>query len=250
MWCSLSPYDVVCETDSTALKKDFYRASSLLFHKEFWGLAKPKQEAHRPRCSGCGACNALPQMSLTCTRLKYQHAFSIHPWDPNFRLFRSTMSRFWVTAQLLEKCTERPKWPWHVQGQKYQHAANTPEAQTFVRFALWWAIFDLQANFWKSAPNDPKWPWHFQSQKYQHACYIHCQGPNLHQFHSTMSHFWVTVHFMEKCTEWPQMALTCSRSKIRTCMLHTPTRAKFSICFVLGWAVFELRINFRSLAIW
>ena len=83
-----------------------------------------------------------------------------------------------------------PKWPWHVQGQKYQHACYIhPWAQIFVRFALRWAVFELRANFRKSAPNDPKWPWHVQGQKYQHACYIHPRGPNFRPFRSTMSRF-------------------------------------------------------------
>ncbi len=47
-------------------------------------------------------------------------------------------------------------------------------------------------------------------------------------FHSTMSRFWVTAQFLEKCTEWPQMNLTWSRSKIPTCMLHTPLWPKFT----------------------
>ncbi len=54
------------------------------------------------------------------------------------------------------------------------------------------------------------------------------RGPNLCPFRSTMSLFWVTALFSEKCTEWPQMTLTCSRSKIPTCMLHTPPGPKFS----------------------
>ena len=41
----------------------------------------------------------------------------------------------------------------------------------FVRFSLRWAVFELQPNFWKSAPDDPKWPWHVQVKKYQCACY-------------------------------------------------------------------------------
>ena len=80
---------------------------------------------------------------------------------------------------------------------------STPEAQIFVRFTLWWAVFWLWANFWKSAPNDPKWPWHVQGQKYQHACYIHPRGPNFRPFRSTMSRFWVTAQFSEKRTKWP-----------------------------------------------
>ncbi len=47
------------------------------------------------------------------------------------------------------------------------------------------------------------------------------------------------AQFLKKCTKLPQMTLTGSRSKIRTCMLHTPPRPKFSS--VLRQAIFELR---------
>ncbi len=36
------------------------------------------------------------------------------------------------------------------------------------------------------------------------------------------------AQFLEKCTEWPQMTLTCSRSKIPRCLVHPPPRPKFS----------------------
>ncbi len=70
--------------------------------------------------------------------------------------------------------------------------------------------------------------WDAQGQKYQKACYIHLRAPTFRPFHSTMSCFWVTCQFLEKCSEWPQMTLTWSMSKIPTCMLHTPQGPKFS----------------------
>ncbi len=103
-------------------------------------------------------------------------------------------------------------------------------------------------NFRKSALNDPKWPWHVQGQKYQHACYIHPRGPNFRPFRSTTSRFWVMAQFSEKCTEWPQMTLTCSRSKIPTCMLHTWPEAQIFVPFTLRWALFKLRPNYRKSA--
>ncbi len=148
--------------------------------------------------------------------------------DPNFRPFPCTMSRFWVTAQFSEKCTKWPQMTLTCSRSKYQHACYIhPEAQIFVRLALRWALFELRPNFGKSAQNDPKWPWHVQGQKYKHVCYIHAWGPNFRPFRSTMSPFWGTAQFSEKCTEWPQMTLTCSRSKIPTCILQTPLRPKF-----------------------
>ncbi len=90
---------------------------------------------------------------------KYQHAFSIHPWDPNFHLFCFTMSGFWVTAQFLEKCTKWPNWPWHVQGQKYQHACYVhppppPRSQIFCPFRSTMSRSWVTRLFQKSAPND------------------------------------------------------------------------------------------------
>ncbi len=209
---------------------------------------------------------------------KYQHACYIHARGPNFCAFHYTMSRFLVTGQFLEKCTEwpqmtltcsrskipirmldappRPKFLfvslyneplllyWPIFGKLHRMAPNDldmfkvkntnmhvtyiPEAKIFVHFTRWLAVFELRPNCWKSALNDLKWPWNVQGQKCQHARYIHPRGPNFHPFRSTISHFWVMAQFSEKCTEWPQMTLTCSRSKIPICMLHTPQRLKFS----------------------
>ena len=60
-----------------------------------------------------------------------------------------------------------------------------------------------------------------------HATYT--SEPKYSSIYSTMSHFRIsTPPFFRKCTEWPpQITLTCSRSKISTCMLHTPLRSKF-----------------------
>ncbi len=52
-------------------------------------------------------------------------------------------------------------------------------------------------------------------------------GPKFRPFRTTMSRFWVTAQLSQKCTEWPQITLTCSRSKIPTCMLHTPKFQKW-----------------------
>ncbi len=100
-----------------------------------------------------------------------------------------------------------------------------PSFCPFFRSVMWcsWVTW----LFRKSGPNDPKWPWHVQGQKYQHACYEYRRGPNFRPFRIMMSHFWFRGHFLEKCTERPQMTLTCSRSNIPTCMLHTP-RPKFT----------------------
>ncbi len=81
--------------------------------------------------------------------------------------------------------------------------------------------------------------------------------------------------FLKKCTKWPQMTLTCSRSKISIYMLHAPARpnlrkstlndpqrpwyvqdkntnihakytpeAQIFFCSTLGYSVFELQPDF------
>ncbi len=110
------------------------------------------------------------------------------------------------------------------------HTTYTPysEAQILVRFALWGVIFELCFFFRKGAMNDPKWPWHVQGQKYQYACYvIHPEAQMLLGFADRWPTFELRP-FLLKCTEWPQMTLTCLRSKIPICVLHTPPKPKLS----------------------
>ncbi len=84
------------------------------------------------------------------------------------------------------------------------HATYTPEDQIFVPFALRWAVFELQPNIRKSAPNDPKWPWHVQGKKYQNACYIQPWGPNFRPFRSTISRFELWANFRKSAPNDPK----------------------------------------------
>ncbi len=45
-----------------------------------------------------------------------------------------------------------------------------------------------------------------------------------------MNRLWVTpvFFFRKKCTEWPQMTLTCSKSKVHTCIPDASPMPKFS----------------------
>ncbi len=175
-------------------------------------------------------CTKWIQMTLTRSRSKIP-TYMLHiPPRPKFSSVSLYEQQFLSYGPIFGKVHRMT--PTHLDMFKVKntnrHVTYTAEAQIFVRFALRWAVFELRPNFRKSAQNDPKSPWHVQGQKYQQACYIHCRGPNLRPFRSTMSHIWVTALFLEKCTEWPQMTLTCSRSEIPTYMLHLPTRPKFS----------------------
>ncbi len=156
-----------------------------------------------------------------------------------FLCFALWQAVFEFRSNLQKSTPNDPTWPWHVQRQKYQHACYIHiRGPNFRLFHSTMSRFWIMANFWQSAPNDPKW--HIQGQKYQHACHIHNRNPNFRlfcsmircfwsrskiptfmlriplkpnfpRFRSTTSHFWVMAQFLEKCTEWPQITLTCSR---------------------------------------
>ncbi len=55
-----------------------------------------------------------------------------------------------------------------------------------------------------------------------------------------MSHIWNMIQSMGNCTEWPQMTLTFSRSKIPMCVLQIPPPpprfSRFILWLVIFWA--------------
>ncbi len=82
-----------------------------------------------------------------------------------------------------ESALNDSKWPWHVQRQKYQYACYIEPPPIFLSVSLHdWTVFELQANFVKSAPNDPKITLTYDSdvQKYPYANTP--RGPNFHPF--------------------------------------------------------------------
>ncbi len=96
----------------------------------------------------------------------------IHPWDPNFRKFRYTMSHFLSYGPIFEKGTEWPNWSWNVQGQKYQHPWYThPRGPNFRPFHSTISRFWVMGQFSEKCT---KWPQ--MTLKYQHACYLHPRG--------------------------------------------------------------------------
>ncbi len=118
------------------------------------------------------------------------------------------MSRFWVTTQFWKKCTA---WPQNDLDTFKVKDTRGPNFRPFRSTMSHW--FSSNTPF-----NDTKWPWQVPGQKCQYACCIHPRGPNFRPFHSAISCFWVTPIFREQCTKWPQMTLTCSRSKLLICM--------------------------------
>ncbi len=174
----------------------------------------------------------MTQNDMICSRLKVSICIQHTSLRPNLHLFRSMMIHFWVRYIFsFENCTESPKWPWHVQVQKYHHACYMhPWSPNFRSFCSTMSrgFFSYGSLFVKVhliTPNDIDM---FKVKNTnRHATYTP-RGPNFCPFHSTMSCFWVTAQFSEKYMEWPQMTMPCSRSNIPTCMRHTPLRPIFS----------------------
>ncbi len=116
------------------------------------------------------------------------------------------MALFW------DRCTKCPKWPWHVQDQKYLFTYHTHTNK--AKFSLYENLFSSYSQFSESAPNDPKTDWHFQGQSTQvHSTYT--QGLNFHPFHSVsiMSQFQALPNSEKSALNDPKMALSCSSEK-------------------------------------
>ena len=69
-----------------------------------------------------------------------------------------TVNRFWVVSIFRKGAPQMTQMTLTCSRSKStnMHVTYTPEVQIFVRFALRWAVFELQSYFWKSAPNHPK----------------------------------------------------------------------------------------------
>ncbi len=169
-------------------------------------------------------------MTLTCSRSKIPTCMLHAPPRPKFssvslyvELFLSYGAIFGKVHQMTPNDLDMFKVK-----TTSMHVICTPEAQIFVRFTLWWAVFELWCNFRKSAANDPNDLDMFKVKNTNMNVTYTPEAQIFIPFRSTMSRFWVMDLFSEKCTKWPQMTLICLRSKIPTCMLHTPPGPKFS----------------------
>ncbi len=106
--------------------------------------------------------------------------------------------------------------------------------------------FELQASFETSAPSDPKWPWAPQGQRY--LIYVLQVFMSL-KFKSVLCYDQRLPSyrpFFDKCTQWPQMTLNTTRSKVpHTCVTSLPG-TQLSVHFPLRQAFFELQATLRQ----
>ncbi len=152
---------------------------------------------------------------MTCSWWKIPtYICYIHTWGPHFRMLYTVRWAFFNYGPIFGKGARinDPKWHWHVQGKKYQPACYIypprPKVSSF-------SFYDEQ--FFSYSPIFGKGHWMTPNgldmfkvrNTNMHDAYT--PGPNFRVFRSMMSRFWVTAQFSERCTEWPQMTLTCSR---------------------------------------
>ncbi len=179
---------------------------------------------------------------------KYQHAFSIHPWGRNFRLFYSTMSSFSAMGQFLEKCTKRPKSPWHMQVKKYQHACYIHcQGPNLPPFHSTMSHFWVTAQFMEKCTERPQMTLACSRSKIS-TCMLHPPlRPKLlsvlfyNEPFLSYALFFGKVHWMT-----PNDLDIFKVKKNPTYMLQTTPRSKFPSVSLYDFPVFDLRPNFRK----
>ncbi len=178
---------------------------------------------------------------------KYQYACDIHSRGPNFCLFRSTMSRFRVTAQFWEKYIERPQKMTLISSRPTIHICilHTSPSPTFLSISLYDGPFFIYAPT-KKGTEWPQMTLTYSRQKYQYACYIHPWSPYFSPLPYTLSRFRVTAQVWEKYTKWPKNDLDIF--KVKCTHMHSTyiPEAHVFVHFALWWAVFDLRPFIRK----
>ncbi len=121
----------------------------------------------------------------------------------------------------------------------HTHVVTNPESQISLCFALWVAIFELQAILRQVHQKTPKWPGTLEG--HMHPIYIYDNWlPRT--FHS----FWLYGQpFLSNSPSWykytdSKLTLNTKRSKV----LHMTT--KVSLLFALWSAVFKIQVILRQ----
>ena len=168
--------------------------------------------------------------------------------DPNFRMFHSKISCFCIMANFWKSAPNDPKWPWHIQGQKYQHAMlHTPPRPKFSSVSLYDELFlTFGPSFGKvhrMTPNDLNM-FKVKNTK-MHTTY----APEAQIFvHFALQ--WAVLSYgpiFGKVHRMTQNDLDMTPTdldifKVKNTNKHVTytSGAQIFICFALRWAVFEL----------
>ena len=107
--------------------------------------------------------NQLEPLTLKSTL----YTLNTYSWGPKFGPFRSTINRFRNTTACLrspksENALNDPNWTWTLNSKStlFVHQILNPEAQIFIRFALWSAVSEIQgcqkSEMHRMTPN---WTW-------------------------------------------------------------------------------------------
>ncbi len=123
-----------------------------------------------------------------------------------------------------------PKWPWHVQRQKYQYVCyiHPPEARVFIGFALRWASFRVMPPLFLGKvhlviPNDM-----FKVKNTNMYATCTPEAQIFICFTLRWALFKFQPNFGKSAPNDPQITLTSSRSKVHISILHTSPRPKSS----------------------
>ncbi len=109
-----------------------------------------------------------PKMTWHVCGQKSPRAYLIHPRDPNWHRFSSTMNSFQVTAEFWEKCTGWPKMTFNMFNCSRSKVCIT-QGPNFCPISC----FEFKmVQLWKMCTKWPKkWPWHVQGEKYTYTLY-------------------------------------------------------------------------------
>ena len=107
-------------------------------------------------------CTEWPQMTLICSKSQIPTGMLIHSQGPNFCPFHSKINCFWMMAHFRKSAPNDPKWPWHLQGKKYQQSCYIhrwhPQGPNYCLFrspmSCFWVMPLLLGKVHRMTPND------------------------------------------------------------------------------------------------
>ncbi len=129
------------------------------------------------------------------------------------------------------------------------HLTTTPERQISPLFALWSAVFDLQAILRQVQRITPKSPGTLKGQRYDIYIWQISPLPPSPTFNPscpTASHFQFSGHFETSVTDDNKIVFNTKRSNVSHMHMITTPKSKISLLFALWPAVFELESILRQ----
>ena len=169
------------------------------------------------------------------------------PEFKNFNPFQSTAKHFWVTGHSETSALNDRKLTLNPTRSIVPQIFVTSihKSQISLRFALQWAIFELQAILRQVHWMTPNWPWTLQGLRY--PIYVTSVRESQILLHFTLRNPFLSYRpFWDKCTEWPQMTLNLTRSNVPHICITTIPGSQISLRFTVRPALFEIQTIVRQ----